>query len=99
MLGFGMPGMTEWIVILVIVLIFFGAGKLPQVFAQAGKGLKAFKDASEGRPTGTEADGDEDEEAAPVRRKQLAARDPDDLDDEPADAGTSRTRKQRTRED
>ena len=49
MLAFGMPGMTEWIVILVIVLIFFGAGKLPDVFSQAGKGLKAFKDASEGK--------------------------------------------------
>lgn len=75
MFAFGMPGTTEWVVILVIVLIFFGAGKLPDVFRQAGKGIKAFKDASEGK--------DEDAEEAPKKdtKKQIAA--PDDLDDEP----------------
>ncbi|MCB9779519.1 MAG: twin-arginine translocase TatA/TatE family subunit [Alphaproteobacteria bacterium] len=40
----GMPGPTEWIIILVIVLIFFGVGKLPAVLGQMGKGVKAFKD-------------------------------------------------------
>ncbi len=92
MLGFGMPGMTEWIVILVIVLIFFGAGKLPQVFAQAGKGIKAFKDASEGKDTSDL----EAEEPAPRNRKQIA-RDPDDLDDEP-EGGTAK-RVERKRQD
>lgn len=43
-LAFGMPGPTEWIIILAIVLIFFGVGKLPQVLSQMGKGVKAFKD-------------------------------------------------------
>lgn len=38
-------GMTELIVILVIVLIIFGAGKLPDVGAALGKGLKNFKSA------------------------------------------------------
>lgn len=93
MVAFGMPGMTEWIVILVIVLIFFGAGKLPDVFAQAGKGIKAFKDASEGKDTGTRADEEEEDEAPRRKRKQIA-RDPDDLDDEP-EAGVAK--KQRTR--
>jgi sec-independent protein translocase protein TatA len=37
-------GPWEWIIILVVVLIFFGAGKLPKVMAQMGKGVKAFKD-------------------------------------------------------
>ncbi len=41
---FGMSGPWEWIVILVIVLIFFGVGKLPNVLGQMGKGVKAFKD-------------------------------------------------------
>lgn len=31
------------IVILLIVLVLFGAGKLPQVMGDLGKGLKAFK--------------------------------------------------------
>jgi len=32
------------IVILLIILVLFGAGKLPQVMSDLGKGLKAFKD-------------------------------------------------------
>lgn len=40
----GMPGMGEWIVILVIVVIFFGVGRLPDVLGQMGKGVRAFKD-------------------------------------------------------
>ncbi len=37
--------MTELIVVLVIVLIIFGAGKLPDVGAALGKGIKNFKSA------------------------------------------------------
>ncbi|MFZ5478387.1 MAG: twin-arginine translocase TatA/TatE family subunit [Myxococcota bacterium] len=83
MVGFGMPGMSEWIVILVIVLIFFGAGKLPDVFAQAGKGLKAFKDASEGKGDKPAADEATDEKPATKVRKQIAQDELDD-DEEPA---------------
>ncbi|RME23273.1 MAG: twin-arginine translocase TatA/TatE family subunit [Deltaproteobacteria bacterium] len=43
-IAFGMPGPTEWIIILIIVVIFFGVGKLPTVLSQMGKGVKAFKD-------------------------------------------------------
>lgn len=44
LLALGMPGMSEWMIILLIVLIFFGAGKLPAVLGQMGKGVKAFKE-------------------------------------------------------
>ena len=37
-------GTTEMIIILVLVLIIFGAGKLPQVAGSLGKGLRNFKD-------------------------------------------------------
>ena len=43
-----MPGHMELIIILAIVLIFFGVGKLPQVLSQMGKGVKAFKDGVKG---------------------------------------------------
>jgi len=36
-------GMTELIIILVIVLVIFGAGKLPEVGSALGKGIKNFK--------------------------------------------------------
>jgi sec-independent protein translocase protein TatA len=35
---------TEMIIILVLVLIVFGAGKLPQVAGALGKGVRNFKD-------------------------------------------------------
>lgn len=41
--GIGMP---ELIIILVIILIVFGAGKLPEIGAGLGKGIKNFKKAT-----------------------------------------------------
>jgi sec-independent protein translocase protein TatA len=41
--GIGMP---ELLVILVIILIIFGAGKLPEIGAGLGKGIKNFKKAT-----------------------------------------------------
>lgn len=32
------------VIILVIILILFGAGKLPKVMGDLGKGIKSFKD-------------------------------------------------------
>lgn len=43
MFGIGMP---ELIIILVIILIIFGAGKLPEIGAGIGKAIKNFKGAS-----------------------------------------------------
>jgi sec-independent protein translocase protein TatA len=43
MFGIGMP---ELIIILVIILIIFGAGKLPDIGAGIGKGIKNFKKAT-----------------------------------------------------
>jgi len=45
MFGFGV---TELILILVIVMVVFGAGKLPEIGAGLGKGIKNFKKATTG---------------------------------------------------
>ncbi|HEX8227922.1 MAG TPA: twin-arginine translocase TatA/TatE family subunit [Chloroflexia bacterium] len=50
MMNFSGP---EILLVLVIVLIIFGAGKLPQVFSSLGKGVREFRDAAEGDPTPT----------------------------------------------
>jgi len=39
-------GMAELLVILVIVLIIFGAGKLPEIGNGLGKAIRNFKDAT-----------------------------------------------------
>ncbi len=38
-------GMGELIVVLVIILVIFGAGKLPEVGSSLGKGIKSLKKA------------------------------------------------------
>jgi sec-independent protein translocase protein TatA len=43
MFGIGMP---ELIIILVIILIIFGAGKLPEIGAALGKAIRNFKGAT-----------------------------------------------------
>jgi len=42
------PGPMELVVILVIVLIIFGAGRLPQVAGALGKGIRQFRREKEG---------------------------------------------------
>ena len=46
MFGFGMP---ELIIILVIVVVMFGAGRLPEIGGALGKSIRNFKKASEGK--------------------------------------------------
>lgn len=44
-----MPGIGELIIILVIILIVFGAGKLPQIGDALGRSIRNFKRASAGK--------------------------------------------------
>ncbi len=45
----------HWLVVLAVILIFFGAGKLPSVMGDLAKGIKAFR---AGLKDDTEHDGD-----------------------------------------
>ena len=69
---FGSLGFTELILILVIVLIIFGAGKLPQLGEGLGKAIKGFKksvheaDAIEAEAQ-AQAQAAQQQEAAPVQ--------------------------------
>ena len=47
MFGLGMP---ELLIILVIILIIFGAGKLPEIGRGLGRGIKNFKQATSEKP-------------------------------------------------
>jgi len=45
---FGSLGLPELLIILLIVLIIFGANKLPQLGKGLGQGLRNFKDSVKG---------------------------------------------------
>jgi sec-independent protein translocase protein TatA len=51
-------GTSELIIILILVLIIFGAGKLPQVGKSLGQGLRNFKD---GMKDGEKGESDQNE--------------------------------------
>ncbi len=56
-------GPLEIGLILVIILIVFGVGKLPQVGGAIGKGMRAFRKGQRGE--------DEEEEKAPEPKKKV----------------------------
>ncbi len=45
--AFGLPHGPEWIIILVLAILFFGADKLPKLARGLGKSLGEFKKAKE----------------------------------------------------
>ena len=45
--------LPELLIIFAIILLVFGAGKLPQVMGQLGKGVNAFKEGASEAPWGT----------------------------------------------
>ncbi len=68
-------GIWQVVLILLIVLILFGAGKLPKVMGDVAKGVKSFKAGLK--------DDDEDEARTIIVEKQASA-DPALKKDEPA---------------
>ena len=57
-------GWPEIVIILVIILIVFGVGKLPQVGSAIGKGIRSFKKAQAG-----EDEEEKDKEVAASSKK------------------------------
>ncbi len=57
-----MPGMGELVVIFLIVLVLFGAGKVPSIAKDLGKGINQFKKAMSGEL--------EEEEKADEKKKK-----------------------------
>lgn len=63
-------GPWEIALVLVIILIVFGVGKLPQVGGAIGKGLRAFRKGQRG-----EDDEEEEEEKKPKPKKTVRRKD------------------------
>ena len=58
---FGMPGGPELLVILLVLVIFFGAKRLPELAKGMGQGIKEFKKATR--------EVNEDDEAPKIQEK------------------------------
>lgn len=59
-----MPGGSEWILIVLVVLLFFGGKKIPDLMRGIGKGMREFNDAKDHVKNEIEA-GMKEKEAAP----------------------------------
>lgn len=55
-------GMQEILLIALVVLLFFGGKKIPELMKGLGKGVKSFKDGMNGLEEGKKEDKKEDKE-------------------------------------
>lgn len=72
MIGFVMPGGSEWMLVALVAVLLFGAGKLPKLARSAGSAIGEFKKARHGA-----------EEEAQKAKEELEG---DPLDEEAAEA-------------
>jgi sec-independent protein translocase protein TatA len=67
----GAESLWHWIIVIAVVLLLFGRGKLPQLMGDFANGIKTFKKAmaeedQRSKPAGTERDA-QSESRPPVR--------------------------------
>lgn len=61
-----MPGGWEWIIILVVVILVFGVGRISKIGSELGQGIRNFR---EGVREGLEEENDEAETTETVEKK------------------------------
>ena len=54
----GKFGMTEWILIIAVILLLFGGKKIPELMKGLGSGVKEFKNAAKDESTTTKDEAD-----------------------------------------
>ena len=66
-MGFGPIGLPQILIILLIVLLIFGAKRLPEIGSSLGKGIRSFKSSvtgeEESKPTTVNSETPDSEEA------------------------------------
>jgi sec-independent protein translocase protein TatA len=96
----GLGGISHWIIILVIVLVLFGAGRISGVMGELGKGLKSFKQGMADEEEEKKQRYEEQRRADPPRqlpRDHANAQDPIDVTPRRADSTASASRDEESR--
>ncbi len=68
----GMPGGSEWIFIILAIVLLFGGKKIPELMKGIGKGMREFKDAKDNVKSEIEEgmkEKDKDEEIRQLRQQ------------------------------
>ena len=60
-------GITEILIVVLIVLLLFGPGRIEKIFTEMGKGIKSFKDGLQGKKD--ESKEDEEKKEPPEEKK------------------------------
>ena len=79
---FGMPGGSEWIFIILAIVLLFGGKKIPELMKGIGKGMREFKDAKENVKSEIEEgmkEKDKDQELRELRQQLQQAKQAQDL--------------------
>ena len=85
----GVPGPTELIILLVIILLLFGAKRIPELAKGLGSGMREFRKSSSGDYEDVEESKKEEELTAG------GGDDEDDLDAEPSNEADREQQRQR----
>jgi sec-independent protein translocase protein TatA len=64
-----MFSMSHWLIIIIVVLIVFGAGRLPRMMGDIGKGIKSLKEGLHGRDEDTAMIEDKEGEIIEVKKQ------------------------------
>lgn len=65
-----MPGGFEWIIIVLVILLFFGAKRIPELARGLGKGISEFRKASDDIKKEIEKGKDDLDESTKPRAKE-----------------------------
>lgn len=68
-----MPGGSEWILIVLVILLFFGGKKIPDLMRGIGRGVREFNDAKENVKNEIDAGMREKDVVKPTPPKQEVA--------------------------
>ncbi len=69
-----MPGGFEWIIIVLVILLFFGAKRIPELARGLGKGISEFRKASDDIKKEIEKGKDDLDESTKPRAKEETER-------------------------